>query len=527
MPAVNFNLRWPDGPPQECYCPSTVIERYLAENASYPADELLRRCRIAFERAGERVREQRGFMCTAAPQQLAEIEQRVRTIAPGSRAVVQVLALRREPASPKFPAPQALSGHVEAVVVGGGQAGLATSFYLREQGIDHVVLERDRVASSWRDDRWDAFCLVTPNWQCRLPSFPYRGDDPSGFMLKDEIVAYVEGFAASFAAPVYEGVAVKRVTSGDECFRVTTSLGAITTDQVILAVGGYHSPSVPPLGAKLPSYISQLHSSRYRNASSLPDGAVLVVGSGQSGAQIAEDLHLAGREVHLSVGSAPRVARSYRGRDCVAWLEDMGHYEMPIERHPEGLAARKEPNHYVTGRDGGHDIDLRALALEGMHLHGRLLSVDGDGDGDGLAFAGDLRANLDAADATAERIKDAIDGFIDEHSIEAPVQERYQPVWSPAGDHTSEIGLRSAGLTSVVWATGFRSDWSWVQAPAFEPSGYPSHHRGVTTVPGLYVIGLPWLHTWGSGRFAGVSRDALYVAERVAENAISRTRAAA
>jgi len=249
----------------------------------------------------------------------------------------------------------------------------------------------------------------------------------------------------------------------------------------------------------------------------------LVVGSGQSGAQIAEDLHLAAREVHLSVGSAPRVARFYRGRDCVAWLEAMGHYDMPIEDHPKGFAARKEPNHYVTGRDGGHDLDLRGMAQHGLRLHGRLRSADAES----LTFAGDLRENLDAADATAERIKDAIDGFIDEHSIEAPVQERYQPVWSPAGDHTSEIGLRSAGLTSVVWATGFRSDWSWVQAPAFEPSGYPSHHRGVTTVPGLYVIGLPWLHTWGSGRFAGVSRDALYVAERVAENAISRTRAAA
>ncbi len=525
MPAVNFTLRWPDGATLECYSPSTVVEGYLAENGVYPADELLRRCRSALERAGERVREQRGFMCTAAPQQLAEIEERVRMMGAGSRAAVQVLRLRREPTSPRFPAPQALRGHFGAVVVGGGQAGLATSFYLHEQGIDHVVLERDRVASSWRDDRWDTFCLVTPNWQCRLPSFPYRGDDPDGFMLKDEIVAYVEGFAASFAVPLCEGVAVERVTADDDCYVVKTSRGAITADQVILAVGGYHTPAIPGLRAKLPSCVSQLHSSRYRNASSLPDGAVLVVGSGQSGAQIAEDLHLAGRDAHLSVGTAPRVARSYRGRDCVAWLEDMGHYEMPIERHPEGLAARKEPNHYVTGRDGGHDIDLRALARDGMHLHGRLLSI---GDGEDLRFAGDLRANLDAADATAERIKDAIDEYIDGHSIEAPVQERYEPVWSPAGDHTSdEIGLRGAGVTSVVWATGFRSDWSWVQVPAFEPSGYPAHYRGVTTVPGLYVIGLPWLHTWGSGRFAGVSRDARHLAQRVAEYGRRRTRAAA
>jgi len=318
---------------------------------------------------------------------------------------------------------------------------------------------------------------------------------------------------------------VERVERDDGGFRVQTSRGELTADQVILAVGGYHVPALPRLAAALPPAITQLHSSSYRNPGSLPDGSVLVVGSGQSGAQIAEDLHVAGREVHLSVGSAPRVARFYRGRDCVAWLEDMGHYDMPIEDHPQGLAARREPNHYVTGRDGGHDIDLRAMARDGMHLHGRLLGVEGGR----LVFADDLVERLDAADAVADRIKDAIDRHISAHGISAPVEARYTPVWEPphAPDDRRRLSMAHDAVGSVVWATGFRSDWSWVKVPAFDGSGYPVHRRGVTTVPGLYVLGLPWLHTWGSGRFAGIDRDARHVANAVAEHRAVEARAAA
>jgi putative flavoprotein involved in K+ transport len=217
-----------------------------------------------------------------------------------------------------------------------------------------VVLERDRIASSWRRERWDSFCLVTPNFQCRLPEFPYRGSEPEGFIVRDEIVDYVESFAASFAPPVFEGVEVREVgRDGAAGFLLQTSSGDLHADRVLLAIGGYHRPRLPAAAAGLPAAITQLHSSGYRNPSSLPDGGVLVVGSEQSGAQIAEDLLLGGRDVHLSVGSAPRVARRYRGRDCVSWLEDIGHYDMPIDDHPQGLAARREPNHYVTGRDGG------------------------------------------------------------------------------------------------------------------------------------------------------------------------------
>lgn len=418
--------------------------------------------------------------------------------------------------------------HHPVVVVGGGQAGLAISHGLGERGVGHVVLERERIAHAWRTERWDAFSLVTPNWQCRLPGHAYAGPDPDGFMLRDEIVAFIEDYAGSFDPPVLEGVGVEEVRPApDGGFTLVTSRGELTADQVVLAVGGYHVPRLPSAAAMLPAGVSQLHSAAYRSPGALPDGAVLVVGTGQSGAQIAEDLHLAGREVHLCVGTAPRVARFYRGRDVVAWLEDMGQYDVPVEEHPEGTGVRREVNHYVTGRDGGRDLDLRAYAREGMRLHGRF----GDVRDGRVELAGDLRANLDGADAVAERIKDAINDWIRAQGIAAPTERRYRPVWEPHGDGGGTLDLAAEGITSVLWATGFSSDWSWVRAPAFDGTGYPVHHRGVTSVPGLHILGLPWLHTWGSGRFAGIARDAEHLAGTITahqpSNGNARRRASA
>ncbi|MET0313782.1 MAG: NAD(P)-binding domain-containing protein, partial [Hansschlegelia sp.] len=219
--------------------------------------------------------------------------------------------------------------HHPVVVIGGGQAGLSMSAELKTRGVEHVIFEKNRVAHSWRTQRWDSFCLVTPNWQCRLPGFPYPGDEPYGFMGKDDIVAYVEGFAREIDAPVREGVAVERVSAGAEGgFVVETGEGTVTTDAVVLAVSGYHHPKVPDIAAELDPSITQIHTSAYRNPDQPPPGAVLVVGSGQSGCQIAEDLHLAGRKVHLAVGSAPRCPRVYRGREAVEWLNDLGQYDL-------------------------------------------------------------------------------------------------------------------------------------------------------------------------------------------------------
>lgn len=403
-----------------------------------------------------------------------------------------------------------MTERIPVVIVGGGQAGLSVSWYLKRDGVEHVVLERDTLMHHWRDARWDAFCLVTPNWQCQLPGYPYTGDDPDGFMVADELNAWLAGFPASFDPPVREHTEVTSVRPRDDGdgFDVLTSAGPLVAGQVVVAVGGYHVPNVPALAQALPERVAQVHSSAYKNPQSLPDGRVLVVGTGQSGAQIAEDLHLAGRDVALAVGDAPRCARTYRGRDVVAWLHDMGHYDRPVTEQPPEERGRDRTNHYVTGRDGGRDLDLRAFALEGLQLHGTLEAVvDGR-----FAFADDLVAHLDAADAVYNGINASIDAWIEARGIAAPPPSVYEPVWAPPGGRTT---LPVEEVSAVVWATGFRSDFRWLHASVFDGAGVPQHVRGVTQVPGVLFIGLPWLHTWGSGRFASVARDAEHVAAHV------------
>ena len=399
-------------------------------------------------------------------------------------------------------------GHVPVLVVGGGQAGLSVSYHLRARGIDHVVLEKHRVGHAWRTERWDSFCLVTPNWQCALPGYPYAGDDPDGYMLRDEIVAYVEGFADMVDPPIHEGVSVERVSrAADGRYRVRSTAGEWTADDVVLAISGYHVPAIPRIGGRLPPGVLQIHSRDYKNPAQLPAGAVLVVGTGQSGCQIAEDLHLAGRQVHLAVGQAPRSPRLYRGKDTIRWLDEMGYYETTVDTHPLGTGVRGKANHYFTGRDGGREIDLRRFALEGMRLYGRLDAVEGDA----VTFAADLTANLDGADKTYLRIRAMIDDHIAKAGIDAPPAPPYVPVWRE-GEPRRRLDL-STGVTSVVWSTGFRPDFSMVDAPILDGSGHPEHHRGVTAVPGLYVLGLGWLWTWGSGRFSGIAADAEHVVE--------------
>ncbi|MFD8385530.1 MSMEG_0569 family flavin-dependent oxidoreductase [Streptomyces sp. NPDC059679] len=400
---------------------------------------------------------------------------------------------------------------VPVVVVGGGQAGLSMSYCLGQRGVEHVVIEAHRVGHEWRERRWDSFCLVTPNWQCRMPGYPYQGDDPDGFMVRDEIVRYLEEYVSFFRPPLVEGVTVTRLRrSPSGMFELSTTAGDFTAHQVVVATGPYHTPFVPPMAQRLPDRITQVHSSRYRSPDQLPEGAVLVVGTGQSGCQIAEDLHLAGRQVHLAVGSAPRVARFYRGRDCVAWLDDMGHYTRSIDEFDDAGAVRMRVNHYVTGRDGGRDIDLRAFARDGMRLYGRLTGITGTG----LEFADDLKVNLDHADAVAEGIKDAIDAHVAAHGIDAPTEPRYVPVWEPR-EQPRELDLEAVGISSVVWSTGFRRDHRWIEAPVFDGRGYPMHWRGVTSMPGLHFLGLPWQYSWGSGRFEGVGRDAAFLAGHI------------
>lgn len=412
---------------------------------------------------------------------------------------------------PSFP-----SRHIDVIIVGGGQAGLAISYCLQQRGIEHLVLERYRMGWAWHERRWDNFCLVTPNWQCQLPGFPYDGDDPHGFMVKQEILDYLERYAASFRPPLREGVEVKRITRDvNGRFQLATSDGAYSTQQVVIATGYYHHPRLPPLASRFPDTLTQIHSADYRSPAALPEGEVLVVGSGQSGAQIAEDLHLEGRKVHLCVGTAPRVSRFYRGRDVVDWLDEMGHYRLTIDDYPETERnAREKTNHYVTGRDGGRDIDLRQFALEGMQLYGRLLDCERNADGEAfLITSDDLQINLDNADAVMNRIQCSIDEYIEANDIDAATELPYTQAWQPAADQPRELPV--SRLSAIIWSVGFETDFRWIQLPAFDAKGYPKHYRGVSSVDGLYFLGLPWLWTWGSGRFEGIAQDAEYLSEQV------------
>jgi putative flavoprotein involved in K+ transport len=526
MPEMHFLIEWPNGRRDRCYSPSYVVSEHIDAGREYAVDEFVARVSRALGIASERVRERYGFACSSALDQRASLEAAAMALSPAERAgAVKVLAFDKHPPRDARGAAsgertknetqrnKAMEEHHPVVVVGAGQAGLSVSYCLKELGIGHLVLEKSRIGSSWRSERWDTFCLVTPNWQCLLPGHPYAGDDPHGFMKKDAIVAYLDSYVASFEPPVREGVEVGSVTrgAGGGGFEVETSGGRMTADHVIVATGGYHTPRIPGAGRALSPDIVQVHSAAYRNPESLPEGEVLVVGTGQSGCQIAEDLHLAGRKVHLCVGPAPRCARRYRGRDVVEWLHLMGYYDLPYDAHPNKDTVRDRANHYVTGRDGGHDIDLRQFALEGMRLYGPLRSIRGDV----LELAPGLTRNLDEADDVYRSINRSIDDFIAKRGLEAPVEAPYSAVWHPP-EEVASVDCRAAGIRSVVWSTGFTTDFGWIKLPAFDGDGQPVHQRGVTAVDGLFFIGLQWLHTWGSGRFAGVGTDARHIAARIA-----------
>lgn len=396
---------------------------------------------------------------------------------------------------------------IPVAIIGAGQAGLCASYYLCLKNIEHVVLERHRFAHQWRENRWDSFCLVTPNWQCRLPGFPYAGDDPDGFMLKDEIVRYIEDFVATFDPPLREGVTVEDVSRRDDGrFIVRTDRGGYLAEQVVIASGGYDRPIIPPYADRLDPGIFQIQAGDYKNPGQLPEGAVFVVGAGQSGVQIMEDLTIAGRKVHLAVGPAPRAPRKYRGRDATDWLYDMGHYALTIRNHPQGEAVKEKTNHYLSGRDGGHEIDLRKFALKGVSLYGSLAGLSRQS----ADFAPDLEKNLDDADASYLGIRTAIDAYISENGIDAPEEAPFEKVWRPE-EEPVQLDLHDAGIRSVVWAIGFRPDYSWLNVGVLDERGRPVFERGVCKVEGLYFLGLGWLNTWGSGRFLGIAEDAEYL----------------
>jgi putative flavoprotein involved in K+ transport len=407
---------------------------------------------------------------------------------------------------------------IDTLVIGAGQAGLATSYWLKRAGIEHLLLERrEQLGGAWQS-RWDSFCLVAPNFTLRLPGFPYAGSDPDAFMSREGIVKHVRAYAASFDAPVRCGVEVSRLTAADGCFEASTDDATISARNVVLATGPYPCPKLPEASRTLPAQMRQLHSDAYRNPADLPAGGVLVVGSGQSGTQIAEELHQAGRDVHLAVSFCGSVPRRYRGRDVIWWLlqsflhgAEVGVRFPTVDDLPTP-AARFAPNPHLSGKDGGHDIDLREFARRGIHLYGRLDSVSA-----GVAhFSADLAERLRFAESQfADELQPLFDAYIAAAGIDAPADDR--PPRDPFTPATvTELDLQRSGVTSVIWATGYHLDFSWVQLPVFDEWGYPRHVRGVTEHPGLYAVGLPWLYSEPSSVIAGVGADAAHVVEQLA-----------
>jgi putative flavoprotein involved in K+ transport len=413
-----------------------------------------------------------------------------------------------------------LPDRVETVIVGAGQAGLTMSSLLGSAGREHLVLERRETLGGGWQDRWDEFCLVTPNWTASFPGLAYDGDDPDGFMPRDAIVGRVARFADVIDAPVAPGTGAERLTArpnGRRGFRVETSHGAIEADRVIVATGGFQIPRIPPTAAGLSDRVTQVHAQHYRNEAQLPPGAVLLVGTGQTGVQLAEELHATGRRVFVSVGRCGRIPRRYRGRDAFHWLwnvrEDGPAYGIglpTLEQLPDPR-LRFACNPHLSGHDGGHDTNLREFAARGITLVGRL---DG-ADGERVRFAADLNANLEFADRFFdERLRPLFEAYIERSGAEAGPDDGVPPFRFEVPEVT-ELDLAAEGISTVIWTSGYRFDHSWIELPILDADGIPRQTDGLTEVPGLAFIGLPWMRDMGSATLLGIGRDATILAERL------------
>jgi putative flavoprotein involved in K+ transport len=404
------------------------------------------------------------------------------------------------------------------IVIGAGQAGLATSWHLIRHGIEHVVLERGRIGEAWRSHRWDSFRLLLPNRVCQLPGFGYTGDDPDGFMSKEDVTRFFDAYAASFDPPVCEEVDVTELRRGlDRQWQILTADGGVLgSDNVVVATGAHQRAHVPGLAARLDSSVAQVHSDQYRNPAQLPRGAVVVIGGGSSGGQIASELLRSGRRVYLALGRCEWLPRRYRGRDLTAWHEATGFSAQPVQSLPN-LAARLGCLPMLAASDTGEDLTPYTLLEEGVVLTGRLTGVDGTR----LRFADDLAVTLAAGNAFFESIKTRIDAYIERGGIDAPLACRTPVLMPDAAPVASihELDLQSAGVSSVIWATGYRMDFGWISDAEFDAQGYPLHEGGVTPEAGLYFVGLPWLTTRGSGFIPGVGEDA----ERIVGHIRART----
>ncbi|MEV4100012.1 NAD(P)-binding domain-containing protein [Nonomuraea sp. NPDC049649] len=403
--------------------------------------------------------------------------------------------------------------------MGAGHAGLAASHFLTERSIDHVVLERGEVANSWRSQRWDSFRLLTPNWQSRLPGLGYDGPDPDGYMTIGEVTAFMERFAAHTRAPVRTRTDVTSVRRAGDGYRVTTNDGEIDCRTVVIASGACNLPAVPPFSAAVPPEIEQITPYDYREPGQLPEGGVLVVGASATGVQLAAELRRSGRPVIMSVGEHVRLPRTYRGRDVLWWMDAAGVWDQRYDEVDDLTRARRLPSPQLVGTPERETLDLNALTAMGVELVGRWAAVR---DGRAL-FSGGLRNVFSLADLKMERLLDGFDEWAKETGVDAEVgpPERFAPTTVPAKARL-QLDLRGGEIRTIVWATGFRPDYSWLDVPVVDEKGHLRHDGGVVDSPGLYALGLPVLRRRKSTFIHGIEPDAREVIGHLAGHLAAR-----
>jgi putative flavoprotein involved in K+ transport len=399
------------------------------------------------------------------------------------------------------------------VVIGAGHAGLAASHFLGDRSIDHVVLERGEVANSWRRERWDSLRLLTPNWQSRLPGFRYEGPEPDGYMTAGEVTEFIEHFAKVSGAPVRTGVNVTSVRQAGDGYHLTTSRGEIRARTVVIASGACNQPAVPALRDAVPPSVEQLTPLRYRSPGQLPGGGVLVVGASATGVQLADELRRSGRAVTLSVGEHVRLPRTYRGRDVLWWMVASGVWDQRYDELEDLTRARRLPSPQLVGTRERATLDLNALTSMGVELVGRWAAVR---DGRAL-FSGGLRNLFSLADLKMQRLLDTFDDWARASGQDAEVgpPERFAPTRVPESTRL-QLDLRSGEIRAIVWATGFRPDYGWLDVPVVDAKGQLRHDGGVVDSPGLYALGLPVLRRRKSTFIYGIEDDAREVIDRLA-----------
>ncbi len=402
-------------------------------------------------------------------------------------------------------------GTTDVIVIGAGHAGLAASWFLNRRSIDHVVLERGVVANSWRNERWDSLRLLTPNWQTRLPGFEYAGEDPDGFMSMPEVIEFIEEYAKSSGAPVHTHTTVQSVQKYFDGYRVVTNKGVWNTKAVVIASGACNIASKPRVSEQVPNGIASLTPHEYRSPAQLEEGGVLVVGASATGLQLADEIRAAGHEVTIATGEHVRMPRRYRGHDIQHWLHRAGTLNETWKEIDDVTRARHLPSPQLVGSQDLKILDLNHLADKGVHVTGRLMGFQ-----DGKAqFSGSLRNVCALADLKMNRMLDAIDDWIDNNPVLCDAPERFDATRID-DDPALLIDLENSGIRTVIWATGFRPDYSWLDVPVLDRKGHLRHDGGIVDAPGLYVLGLPMMRRRKSSFIHGIEDDARDITDHLA-----------